>query len=521
MSPETNPQRDFSNLRLNGARPPIVAIVGHIDHGKSTLLDYIRATHVAEGEAGGITQHLSAYEATHTNATGTHAITFLDTPGHEAFKAMRSRGLEVADVAIVVVSAEDGVKPQTLEALKLIAEVKIPYIVALTKIDKPSANVERAKMSLLENNVYLEGLGGEIPYVAVSGKTGAGIPELLDLILLAAELEGLSTDPTAPARGVVIEAHIDGKRGTSATLIIEDGVLKSGEFVVAGISFAPVRIMENFLGKPIKEAFAGSPVRIVGFSTLPAIGSPWHSVESKKEAEVDAAEALLARPTAPPTPSTPAPQETKEEPEEKLHIILPLVIKTDVAGTGEAVLHELKKLPKDERLEVRVVSRGVGPINENDVKLVGGGSTPGIIVGFNVKIEHSARDLAVRQGVTVEVFDIIYKLAEWLGIEIEKRRPRQELHEQTGAAKVLKIFSTAKGKVVLGGRVEEGALMDNAEVKILRRDLELGRGKIVSLQSQKTPVKKVEAGSEFGAQIKTDTDPAAGDKIEAFTVVFK
>jgi translation initiation factor IF-2 len=521
MSPETNPQRDFSNLRLNGARPPIVAIVGHIDHGKSTLLDYIRATHVAEGEAGGITQHLSAYEATHSNATGTHAITFLDTPGHEAFKAMRSRGLEVADVAILVVSAEDGVKPQTLEALKLIAEVRIPYIVALTKIDKQSANVERAKMSLLENGVYLEGMGGEIPYVAVSGKTGVGIPELLDLILLASELEGLSTDPTAPARGVVIEAHIDGKRGTSATLIIEDGVLESGEFVVAGNSFAPVRIMENFLGKPIKEASAGSPVRIVGFSTLPTIGAPWHSVESKKEAEVDVAEALLARPTAPHPPNAPAPQETTEVLEEKLHVILPLVIKTDVAGTGEAVLHELEKLPKDERLEVRVVSRGVGPINENDVKLVGGGSTPGIIVGFNVKIENSARDLAGRQGVTVEVFDIIYKLAEWLGVEIERRRPRQELHEQTGAAKVLKIFSTAKGKVVLGGRVEEGALMDNEEVKILRRDLELGRGKIVSLQSQKTPVKKVESGSEFGAQIKTETDPAPGDRIEAFTIVFK
>ena len=201
---------------IMGARPPIVAIVGHIDHGKSTLLDYIRRAHVAEGEAGGITQHLSAYEAIHENSTGKHKITFLDTPGHEAFTAMRSRGLEVADVAILVVSAEEGAKTQTLEALKLIDEVKIPYIVAFTKIDKPGANLEKAKMSLLENNVFLEGMGGEVPWVAVSGKSGEGVPELLDLILLAGEIEGLSADKNLPGEGLVIEGHVDNKRGNTA-----------------------------------------------------------------------------------------------------------------------------------------------------------------------------------------------------------------------------------------------------------------------------------------------------------------
>ncbi len=217
-----------------GPRPPIVAIVGHIDHGKSTLLDYIRKTNVVEGEAGGITQHLSAYEAVHKNAAGEHKITFLDTPGHEAFKAMRSRGLEVADVAILVVSAEDGVKPQTTEALKLIESVKIPYIVALTKIDKESANIEKAKMSLLEHGIYLEGLGGNVPYIGVSGKTGEGIPELLDLILLAAELEGVTADTSLPAEGVVIEARIDNRRGNTATLIIKNGTLESGTYIVSG-----------------------------------------------------------------------------------------------------------------------------------------------------------------------------------------------------------------------------------------------------------------------------------------------
>lgn len=501
-----------------GPRPPIVAIVGHIDHGKSTLLDYIRKTNVVEGEAGGITQHLSAYEAVHKNAAGEHRITFLDTPGHEAFKSMRSRGLEIADVAILVVSSEDGVKPQTLEALKLIEGVKIPYIVALTKIDKPGSNVEKAKMSLLEHNIYLEGLGGNVPFIPVSGKTGDGVPELLDLIVLAAELEGITADPSVPAEGVVIEANIDNKRGNSATLIIENGTLRSGEYIVSGEATAPVRIMENFLSKPIKEAGAGSAVRIVGFTPLPTIGATWRAVKNKKEAEEIALKQAQGR--APQSAAKNVVEKVEGE-EEKLHIILPLVIKTDVAGTGDAVMHELEKLPKDERLEVRIVSRSVGPISESDVKLAGSGSTPGIVVGFNVKAESVARELAERLGVEIGLFDIIYKLSEWLGSELVKRQPRERTEEQSALAKLLKVFSTAKGKVIVGGRVEEGELAQGEEVKIMRRDLELGRGTVVSLQSQKNAVKKVEAGSEFGAQIKTSVEPASGDTLQSFKIVFK
>ena len=498
-----------------GVRPPIVAIVGHIDHGKSTLLDYIRRSNVAEGEAGGITQHLSAYEAEHNNSTGKHTITFLDTPGHEAFAAMRSRGLEVADVAILVVSAEDGVKTQTVEALKLINEVKIPYIVAFTKIDKPGANVEKAKMSLLEAGVFLEGLGGEVPFVAVSGKTGEGISELLDLILLAGEIEGLSADPSLPGSGLVIEGHVDNKRGNTATLVVQNGSIRSGEYVVSGESFAPVRIMENFLGKKIKEANPGSPVMIVGFSSLPTVGVQWRTVESKKEAEQEAA---LARAEARKGVATPTAQKVDED---KIHIILPLVIKTDVAGMSEAVMHELEKLPKDERLEVRIVSRGVGPISEGDVRSAGAGSVPGIIVGFNVKVEREAQTLAERLGVEVQVFDIIYKLAEWLGGELEKRQPREKMEEKTGGAKIIKIFSYEKGRAVLGGRVEEGALTQGQVVKVMRHEAEVARGVIVSLQSKKLDVKKVESGSEFGAMIKLSLEPAAGDSLEAFEEVMK
>ncbi len=513
---------------IAGARPPVVAIVGHIDHGKSTLLDYIRRTSVVDKEAGGITQHLSAYEAEHpsTSSGQVRRITFLDTPGHEAFSAMRSRGLEVADVAILVVSSEDGVKPQTLEALKLIAQVKIPYIVALTKIDKPGANLEKAKSSLLENGIYLEGLGGEVPYVALSSKTGEGVPELLDLILLAADLEGLSANPEGPGEGVVIEAHIDNKRGTTATLIVEDGTIKSGEYIVAGEALAPVRIMENFLGKPVREALPGMPVRIVGFSMVPSIGARFKIVESKKEAEAEVEafrrEREENRPKAtPPPPKTKEEREEEEKEEEKTHIILPLVIKTDVAGTGEAVLHELEKIPKDPRLEVRVVARGVGPISEGDIKLAEGGKTPGIIVGFNVKVDREARELAERLGIKLETFDVIYKLAEWMGAEITARSPKERQEERTGSARVIKIFTVSKGKVVLGGKVEEGDLRVGEEIKIMRRDLELGRGEIVSLQSGKTPAKKIEKGSEFGAMIKTSADPASGDKLEGFAIVYK
>jgi translation initiation factor IF-2 len=503
-------------MTTKGPRPPIVAIVGHIDHGKSTLLDYVRKSNVVAGEAGGITQHLSAYEAVHKNSTGEHTITFLDTPGHEAFTKMRLRGLEVADVAILVVSSEEGAKTQTLEALKLINEVKIPYIVAFTKIDKPGSNLEKAKMSMLEHGVFLEGLGGEVPFVAVSGKSGEGIPELLDLILLAAELEEISADPSATPEGVVIEAHVDAKRGNTATLIIENGTLGSGTYVVSGESLAPVRIMENFLGKSIKTASAGSPVGIVGFSTLPKIGARWHGVDSKKEAE---AEALAGRVAKAPQKS-PTASATPEGEDERLHIILPLVIKTDVAGTADAVEHELQKIPQDSRLEVRIVSRGVGPVSENDVKLAGSG-TPGIVIGFNVKVEGVARELAERQGVEIGVFDIIYKLTEWLAAELAKRQPREKTEEESASAKVLKVFSTTKGKVILGGRVESGELSHGEEVRIMRRDFELGRGTVTSLQAQKKDVKKVEAGNEFGAQIKTSAEPAPGDTLQSFKIVFK
>lgn len=496
-------------------RPPIVAVVGHIDHGKSTLLDFLRKSNVVDKEAGGITQHLSAYEVTHQPKEGeAKVVTFLDTPGHAAFEKMRARGLEVADVAILVVSAEDGVKPQTIEAVKRIREEKLPFIVAINKIDKPGANIDRTKSSLIEHEVYLEGMGGDVPFVPISAKRGDGISELLDLVLLAAELAELTYDPAAPATGTVIEASVDTRKGIAATLILRDGALSSGMYVVAGESAAPVRIMENFLGKPIKEATAGSPVRIVGFSSLPQIGGAFTSVANKKEAEAAMAEAKDVR-TA---PKAAAPTVAVEATAPRA--VLPVVIKADVAGTIDAIRHEIDKIPQ-ERIEVRIVGAAVGGITEADVKLVAGGSETGIILGFNSKPDARAREMAERHGVEVMQFDIIYKLAEWLEAKAKERTPREMVEEVTASAKVLKVFSVTKHKVVLGGRVESGTLTAGAQFRHMRRDLELGRGEIKSLQSGKIAAKSVEQGSEFGAMVEISAEPAAGDHLECFTVIEK
>jgi translation initiation factor IF-2 len=276
--------------------------------------------------------------------------------------------------------------------------------------------------------------------------------------------------------------------------------------------------MENFLGKKIKEALPGMPVTIVGFSTLPKVGDTWRTLESKKEAESEAMSAAQENrsKTIAPTIST-----GEEEDAERVHIVLPLVIKTDVAGTGEAVLHELDKLPQDERLEVRIVTRAVGTITEGDVRQAGAGATPGIIVGFNVKVEREAQDLADRLGVKIEVFNIIYKLAEWLGAELKARRPLQKQEERTAQARIIKVFSNIKNRYVVGGKVEEGTLSTGKEIKLMRREVEVGRGEIVGLQAQKAEVKKVESGAEFGAMLKLSAEPAHGDYIEMFEVVMK
>lgn len=484
------------------SRPPIVVVMGHIDHGKSTLLDYIRKSNVTEGEAGGITQHLSAYVVAHPTPDGEKPITFLDTPGHEAFQKMRLRGADVADIAILVVSAEDGVKPQTLEALASIKAAGIPYLVAINKIDKPGADVARTQASLIENEIYIEGMGGDIPYAAISAKTGEGIPELLDLLLLSAELAELTGDTAAHASGTVIEAHLDQKRGTHATLLVTNGTLASGQYVVSEHCHAPVRIMEDWNGTAIKESRLSEPVGIVGFSDMPRIGAPFHSVANKKEAE-SAVAAFAAAPKENATLDSNLP-------------VIPILIKVDALGTIDAIEHELAKFESD-RVQVRVIDAKVGAITASDVQNISA-TENAIVVGFNVSADRAALDLAERLGVAVETFSIIYELSEWLHGALKDRTPIVETEETTGRAKILKTFSVQKHTHVLGGRVEEGTLGAGEQVRITRRDIAIGTGKLLNLQQQKSDVRSVSDG-EFGMQLETRADIAAGDHIETFKVV--
>lgn len=492
-------------------RPPVIVVMGHIDHGKSSLLDYIRKTNVVDKEAGGITQHLSAYEVHHEKRDlgSADRITFLDTPGHHTFSKMRARGAHIADIAVLVVSAEEGVKEQTKEALAIIKEANIPYIVAINKIDKPNANIERTKQNLAENEIYLEGFGGNVPFVPISAKIGTGVPALLDTLLLVAEMEELKGNPSLSALGTVVESHIVPSRGTSATLIITDGTLKKGMFILAEDSLSPVRSIENFMGKNIPEASFSSPVQITGFDIPPRVGSSFRAYPSKKEAE--AARDLIKETLSKQTSAKKTSRATTLSNEA---VIVPISIKTDVAGTLEAIEKELGKIER-ERVALKIIATGIGSINENDVKLATS-AEGAIIIGFNTKIERGAQDIAERFKITVKIFNVIYELLEWIESELDARTPKFLTEETTGTLKVLKIFSATKHKQVIGGKVTTGSINIDAQVKIMRRETEIGRGKILELQQQKIATKKVDEGNECGMMVESKIEIAPGDILESF-----
>jgi len=496
---------DKENAQKQIERPPVICIMGHIDHGKSTLLDYIRKTNIVDKEAGGITQKISAYEVIHNGKK----ITFLDTPGHESFAKIRQRGAGVADIAVLVVSAEDGVKKQTVEAYHCIQESNTPMIVAINKIDKPGADIERTKTNLAENEIYLEGYGGSVPFVPISAKLGQGVDELMDLMLLVAEVEELKGDKNIPAEGVVIEANMDKQKGISATMIIQNGTIKSGMFVACGKALAPTRIMEDFMGKKITEATFSSPIRIIGFDSLPKVGSKFMTFKVKEEALKYVSE--------------------YHEPIIKKCAILDdsienvgninVIIKADVTGSIEGIEHELEKI-KSDRMKVKIVHFGVGDITDNDINMLAG-KADSLVLGFNVKVDPKALASAEKSNIKIKTFDIIYKLTEWLAEMAESKTPKINVEEMTGRAKVLKFFSAVKDKNVIGARVEEGEIRVGDEVKILRKDIEVGRGKIRELQQAKEKTSEVRSGVEFGCQLQSAITPAPGDKIEAFTIIQK
>jgi translation initiation factor IF-2 len=481
-------------------RPPVIAVMGHIDHGKSSLLDYIRKANIVAGEAGGITQHVAAYIATHND----RAVTFLDTPGHEAFKSLRTRGAAAADIAILVVAADEGVMPQTLDALAAITEAKIPFVIAITKIDKNNADINQTKNSLTEHGIYIEGMGGDIAYAPISSKTGEGIPELLDLLLLSADLLELTADSETSATGFVLESTQDPKRGASATLIVKDGTIALGSFVVADDAYAPIRFIEDFRGARVESAGPSAPVRISGFSKLPAAGSLFSIAKNKKEAEA------LALTHAKQHAAAPVQEAHAEGVAE-----LPLIIKADVAGSVDAIIHELKKV-SNERAVVRIVSSGVGSVSETDVKTAhAGGAT---IIAFNVSTDAIASELALRDNLPVFSYSIIYELSEKVQELLDACVPALAGEKEMGRAMVLKAFSTSGKKQVLGARYVSGVLTLKSRVKLVRKGEELVGGSITNLQQARADVKEINTEGDFGIEIEAREQAVYGDELVAFVV---
>jgi translation initiation factor IF-2 len=489
-------------------RAPVVAIVGHVDHGKSSILDYIRKANVVDGEAGGITQHISAYEVNWKTSDGKESpITFLDTPGHAAFTSMRERGVEIADIAVLVVSAEDGAKPQTKESYNAIQKIGLPYIVAINKIDKPGAQVDMVKNSLSDIGVYLSGWGGDISFVETSAKTGQGMDDLLDLIVIQSEMMDLSVNPKEEGTGVVLESFVDTKRGISATLIVKGGAIHKGSTILAGTAISPTRIMENFLGKQMPEVEAGRPVKVTGFSEVPASGSTFRAYDKKRTAEDELEERQLVA------------KEVREEKMEEFifteDFILPVIIKADVAGSLEAVEKELMK-SQIEGVKIKIIKSEVGPVMESDVQVAGIDKNT-VLLAFHTPTDKKAVDVADRLNVPVNSFDIIYKLSEWFAEYVQAAKPKKEIEEVAGTLKVIRVFNRNKDSQVVGGKVETGLMKNNGIIRIVRRDSFVGKGKIVELQHLKQSVQEVREGSECGLMVDSKYDIAEGDRLEFIT----
>lgn len=448
--------------------------MGHVDHGKTTLLDFIRKTRVADREAGGITQSIGAYEIEH----GGRRITFIDTPGHEAFASMRSHSAKIADLAILVVASDDGVKPQTLNALKFITEEKIPYVVAFTKIDKPNADVEKAKQSLVKSGVYLEGLGGTISYHEISSKTGDGVPELLDLILLTADMEDISADPVATPQGVVLMSRLDPRKGIIVGGIVKNGTLRWGELVATETAKGKIKTLSTFLGESVKLLPPSSPVFITGFETLPMVGEVFYAGESATEfckLEKTAGENMQDIPDN----------------------AFPVMLKADETGSLEA-LRGIVCAKVSER-PIVILKAEVGDIYEGDVKVAK--TSKALILGFKVKVDKAADSMAKNEQVSMLTSNIIYELDEALTKRLSGVSP-----ESMRAFEVIKVFGAAKGKeYIIGGRVLKGTINNQEAFEVWRGERKIGSGRILNLQTGKEDVKSVDEGIEAGMLVESST----------------
>lgn len=495
------------------SRPPVVAVMGHVDHGKTSLLDAIRQADVVKGEAGGITQHISAYQITHND----RKITFLDTPGHEAFAALREHGAQLTDLVILVVAADDGVKPQTIEAIRFARKAGVNILVAINKIDKEGADPNRLKQQLAEQDLLVEDWGGDTVVVEVSAKTKVGVDNLLDMVLLVSDVEDLKADIDVPASGLIIEAHMENGRGPVAVALVESGCLKPGDFIVAGGTYARVRNLETPDGRALKDAPPSTPVLITGFKGVPRFGDEFVWVKNEKDARNQAKTAAEDRKT----------DDNKNQVSgtELIRIIdrsnelseLNIIVKADVQGSLKSVIDSLRSMGTSE-VAVRIVGSGIGPVSENDVHLAH--TSNAIIYGFNVDMPASVKQTVNRDKVRVRLYRIIYELIDDAKEEMSLLLSPEVVENETGRLVVKGIFKTTKAEVICGGEVTKGKLVIPSFAKIIRDgEVLVPEVQITSLKHGPTDTNEVLEGDMCGLSFKTDSkvDLQIGDHIEVFT----
>ncbi|RME07389.1 MAG: translation initiation factor IF-2 [Anaerolineae bacterium] len=493
-------------------RPPVIGILGHVDHGKTTLLDAIRHANVAAGEAGGITQHIGAYQVRHND----RLITFIDTPGHAAFTAMRARGAQGADIVVLVVAADDGVMPQTREAIAHARAAQVPIVVALNKIDRPNANPERVKQQLAEIGLVPDEWDGDTLVVPISAKEGTGLDDLLEAILLVADNTGILANPNGKTFGTVIEARQERGRGVVATLLVQNGTLKTGDVVVAGTAQGRIKGMFDYNNKPIKKATPSTPVSVMGLDEIPVAGELFEVVASTREARAiveerkqRAAEAEASRRRGMTLEQLFAKVEAGETQE------LRLIVKTDVQGSVEPVTTAIKEL-ETENVGINILHADAGNITENDVMLAS--TSDAIIIGFNTQPDAAARKLAESEGVSIRTYDIIYRLTEDIEKALKGLLEPEEQEVVIGRANVLAVFQASKVGKAAGCRVVEGEIRRNARVRVRRGDKVLFEGEIASLKRHQDDVREVRSGFECGIGLKGFSDFAEGDVIECFII---
>lgn len=491
-------------------RPPVVAVMGHVDHGKTSLLDAIRGTKVVDKEAGGITQHISAYQITHKN----RLITFLDTPGHESFAALREHGAQLTDAAIIVVAADDGIKPQTIEAIRFARKAGVKIIVAINKMDKPGANPNLVKQQLSEQNLLIEEWGGDIVVVEVSAKTGMNVDKLLDMVFLVTDLEELKADESIPAEGLIIESHMEQGRGPVAIALVEQGTLRVSQFVVAGGAYAKIRTLQSTDSKSIKEAKPSTPVIITGFKSLPEFGDAFHAVKDERTARLESAAAINSEASSGSNMSS----------SELIRIInkrtsveeLNVIIKADVQGSLTSVIDSLKTLDNDE-VAIKIVGSGVGPINDGDIHMAT--TSRAIIYGFNVEMPVAIKKIAARDKTPIRLYRVIYELIDDAKAELSKMLAPEVVETELGRLVVKGVFKVGRDEIICGGEVTKGKLTAPALARIVRDKENIAEVELTSLKRGQTEAKEIVEGEMCGVQLSTKQKLSLkeGDHVEVFT----